>query len=549
MTWATENYRFTQLAMKSNFWLGHLLLVGCSASPSLLPRQQGYHSRTSAYEDPGPGEEHHEVGGGDDTGIWPYQIFKSAPYNPPVWEINATGRPLSPGLLFVTPTINNSADAQQPAQIYDNGQLVWFGPPATANNFKWQMFNSEPTLTFWNGYSSNGVNTGHGYGNITLLDTGYSVKAIIAPNFNLTIPGNQTFANQADLHESYITDRNTILVTAYNATQTDLTAVNGTADGWVFDCLFFEIDPNSGEILFRWSALEHVPVTASHQPLTTTGTADRPYDYFHINSVVNVDDHFLVNSRHTWTFFYLNATGDIVWRLAGDTGGDFGPLPEGGKFRWQHHPRAHNVTKDTFDISLFNNNNQALDNSSSHPTNTLVYHLPRKLVDGSHAVLRRKLENNPPLFADSQGSYQSNLWNGNQLATFGQLPLVKEYGPATDGSDVRWTGRVGPDNAVQIYRGFKQEWHAIPSATSPSLVVLTLNDSSGYHGYVSWNGVTDVQGWNVYFGSNASVLDWAGRTGYCGFETRFNVDPRAKRVQVGAVIRGSEVKRSEIVDV
>ncbi|KAK4554058.1 hypothetical protein LTR86_008899 [Recurvomyces mirabilis] len=487
--------------------------------------------------DPGPGVEHHEVGGGGNSSIWPYQIFKSAPYNPPVWEINATGKPLAPGLLF------------QPAQIYrDDGQLVWFGTPATANNFKWQIFNDEPTLTFWSGVSSNGVNTGHGYGNITFLDTGYNVKTVLAPHFNLTIPGNQTFESQADLHESYLTDRNTILVTAYNATQTDLTAVNGTADGWVFDCLFFEIDPNTGEILFRWSALEHVPVTASHQPLTTTGTADKPYDYFHINSVANVGAHFLVNSRHTWTIYYLDSTGKIDWRFAGDTGGDFGPLPAGGSFRWQHHPRAHNVTKDSFDISLFNNNNQALDNSSSHPTNTLVYHLPMVPDNGSSAILRRKLVNNPPLFADSQGSYQPNLFNRNQLATFGQLPIVREYGPAKDGSDVRWTGRAGHDSDVQTYRGFKEEWHAIPATTLPSLVVLPRGDEVGvYYGYVSWNGVTDVDGWNVYLGSNSSVLEKVGTTGYRGFETRFDVVSWAKYAQVGAVVHGSEVKRSSII--
>lgn len=532
----------------SRLRLTQLYLFAIFSAVLALPKANHTACDTSTSADPGPGVEHHTVG---NSGIWPYQIYESAPFNPPVWEINATGEPLASGLLFVTPTLYTSeVSSAQPAQIYtDDGQLVWFGPNVTANNFKWQLFHGEPTLTYWSGLSSNGLNTGHGYGNVTLLDSGYNVKYVVCPHFNLTIPNNQTFDCQADLHESYLTDRNTLLVSAYNATQTDLTAVNGTADGWVFDCLFFEIDPKTGEVLFRWSALEHVPVTSSHEPLTTTGTATAPYDFFHINSVVNIGDHYLVNSRHTWTVYYLDCTGNIEWRFAGDTGGDFGALPDGGTFRWQHHPRPHNVTNSTFDLSLFNNNNQALDNSSSHPTNTLVYRLPFNPTNDTTPELRRKLVNTPPLFADSQGDYFPDLSNGNQLATFGQIPLLKEYGPATDGSDVRWTGRAGPDTDVQIYRGFKEEWHAIPNATSPSLVLQCSNTTAGYYGYVSWNGATDLTGWNVYLAAHGRGLHKVGQVGYRGFETRFDVACWATHVQVGAVVDGIELKRSSVVAV
>lgn len=266
--------------------------------------------------------------------------------------------------------------------------------------------------------------------------------------------------------------------------------------------------------------------------------------------MVNIGDHYLVNSRHTWTIYYLDSAGDIVWRFAGDTGGDFGPLPDGGTFRWQHHPRPHNVTDTSFDLSIFNNDNQAVDNSSSHPTNNLVYHLPFEPSNGTAPELTRRLANSPPLFADSQGSYIPDLSNGNQLTTFGQIPLLKEYGPATDGSDVRWTGRVGPDNEVQVYRGFKEVWHATPS-TTPSLVVLPNNSSAGggksYYGYVSWNGATDLTGWNVYLGESKSRLHHVGKVGYRGFETRYDVACWAKYVQVGAVVNGTEAKRSDVV--
>jgi len=165
------------------------------------------------------------------------------------------------------------------------------------------------------------------------------------------------------------------------------------------------------------------------------------------------------------------------------------------------------------------------------------------------------LINTPPLFVDSQGSYQPSLsnGNGNQFTTFGQLPLMKEYGPATDGSDVRWTGRVGPDTSDQLYRGFKLPWHAAPYYP-PSVVVLKSNVSSPeYYGYVSWNGATDVTGWNVYAGptNSSKALVWMGQVGFRGFETRFNVHglKNVKYVQVGGVVNGTEVKRSYVVAV
>lgn len=204
------------------FMSRELVLLAC-----ILPAAISAPSHCSypASSDPGPGVEHHEVGGGGNTTIWPYQIYKSAPFNPPVWEINATGEALAPGLLFITPSDFSTVDVvkQPAAQIFtDEGQLVWSGPTANSTNFKWQYLDGEPTITFWSGVSSAGGNTGHGYGNVTLLDTSYDLKAVVCPDFNLTVPGEETFDCQADLHESYLTDRNTILVSAYNATPADL---------------------------------------------------------------------------------------------------------------------------------------------------------------------------------------------------------------------------------------------------------------------------------------------------------------------------------------
>ena len=280
---------------------------------------------------PGPGKEYHQVVN-DSREIWPYQVYKSSPFNPPEFDITTNGQPLASGLLFIGPSEATKDTA--PMIMTETGQLVWHGPMVDSNNFRVASYKGSPVLTFWSGSSAPGANVGHGYGNITFLDSTYNEILNVCPQFGLRTPDNVTYSCQADFHESFITDRNTLLVTAYNVTQTDLSSIGGPSNGWVYDCLFFELDPKNGDILFRWSALEHVPVTETK--LSSAGgvglNQSIPFDWFHINSVVNIGSQFLVNSRHLWSTYLVSATGDIEWVFQGDTGGDFGALPPNGHF-------------------------------------------------------------------------------------------------------------------------------------------------------------------------------------------------------------------------
>lgn len=282
----------------------------------------------------GPGLQSAEIVNNPPT--WPYQKFKSSPFTPPQFQITTNGQPLAPGLLFITPSEQTPRVATSdvaPLIMTDAGQLVFNGPIVNATNFRHAVYKDKNILTYWSGISTAGANIGHGYGNVTFLDTSYNEILTVCPKLGLVTPDNTEYPCEADLHESFTTDRDTIIVSAYNATQTDLGSVGGPKDGWIFDCLFFEIEPETGKIIFQWSAIEHVPVTASQQPLAGSGlNKSVPWDYFHINSVVNINDEYLVNSRHTWTTFLLTSKGDIIWRIQGNTGGDFGPLPENGHF-------------------------------------------------------------------------------------------------------------------------------------------------------------------------------------------------------------------------
>ena len=117
----------------------------------------------------------------------------------------------------------------------------------------------------------------------------------------------------------------------------------------------------------------------------------------------------------------------------------------------------------------------------------------------------------------------------------GQIAITREYGPATDGSDLRWQAEFGGINAIQSYRVFKEVWHAAPADWDPSLVVEV-----GY-AYVSWNGPTDVTEWDVYIIDSSSGPGMTSKTGKKGFETVFKAPQGTSTLQIGAVQNGKEV--------
>ncbi|KAL9601634.1 MAG: hypothetical protein Q9179_002808, partial [Wetmoreana sp. 5 TL-2023] len=438
-----------------------------------------------------------------------------------------------PGLLFLTPSNFRPPPAAKeaaPIIVNDFGQLVWNGPNTDATNLQVFSYRGHQVLSYWSGVSSAGANVGHGYGNIKFLDTSYNEILTVCPQFGLTTPENIKYPCEADFHEVSITDRNTLIVGAYNATRADLSSVGGPVDGWVFDNLVFELDPQNGAILYRWSALEHVPINETKQPLQGTGrNQSQPFDWFHANSIVELEDGFLINARHTWTIYFFGSDSHIRWRLEGATGGDFGPLPTTGRF----------VLNGSITLSLFNNYNSAVDNGTHQTTGLELQLLLPAHKSHSPKLLKRLIDPTRPIYADSQGSYQT-LPNGNTLMNYGQIPLAREYNPA---GDVIWTGQYGPDNLVQGYRGFKQEWHATPAA-DPSLVVKKGGDGC-YIGYVSWNGATDVKAWAIEAGLEECRLDRVGEVRYKGFETSFRLaEPCARVLAVG---NGQTLARSNIV--
>lgn len=209
----------------------------------------------------------------------------------------------------------------------DENELVWQSPIGDYSDFKAQIFEGKPVLTFFNGVSLPEP-WGWGHGIIQILDNSYKSiynVSLTAEDENLVTISDldpTQLVSYLDMHEATITTQDTILVTLYNVTKYDLSSVGGPADGWVTDSLFYELNVKTSEILFKWSALDHVnqiPIEDVQQfyPVANLGQNQSvPYGYFHINSIDKFEDgSYLISSRYYCSLFKISKDGDVEWTL------------------------------------------------------------------------------------------------------------------------------------------------------------------------------------------------------------------------------------------
>jgi hypothetical protein len=112
------------------------------------------------------------------------------------------------------------------------------------------------------------------------------------------------------------------------------------------------------------------------------------------------------------------------------------------------------------------------------------------------------------------GNFQ-RLPNGNSFIGWGTQPKVTEVLP--DGT-VAFEMLLDSLN----YRAFRFPWHGTP-ADPPRGVVQYDADPTAVTIYTSWNGATDITGYEIYAGSNLSNLSLVGSGPRTGFETMISV--------------------------
>ena len=374
-------------------------------------------------------------------------LADAAPTSPPPLTFLTSSGPVGHGDIFITPTGDTSTYANGPEILSPGGNVVWFHPIPqgdTSGDFRTQVYDGRPVLTFWVGTGFGGLSSGTDY----IYNDHYQQIATVNAGDGLS----------ADGHEFLITPWNTALILSYQESTANLTSIGGPADQTVIDGVVQEIDIRTGRVLFQWNSADHVPYSDSEQALPAS--ASTPWDWFHINAVkLDTDGNLLIDSRATWTLFKVNRhTGNTIWQLGGkDSSFKIQSAPgqtlnkAGDIFAWQHDPEAlgHGYYS-VFDNESAGEFNLGVDVSSEFPVSRVVK-FKLDLRDRTATLLQS--DNQPEnLEASSQGDGQP-LPGGGVFACWGNLNRISEF----DGA-----GNVVFDaefpTGVNSYRAYLLPW-------------------------------------------------------------------------------------------
>ena len=184
--------------------------------------------------------------------------FVSRPdLTPPKISIRRHGAPTDPRYIFLNAPY--SGPGHGGSYILDqHGHFVWFGPNSASHrrmNFDVQTFRGKPVLTWFQGL----VVQGYGKGELVIADSSYKILHIVRP----------AHGELADFHDFYVTPEGTALITIYRThSGIDLSSRRGPKNGYVISGVAQEIDIATGNLVWEWDSLNHVPLAESHEFLT-----------------------------------------------------------------------------------------------------------------------------------------------------------------------------------------------------------------------------------------------------------------------------------------
>ncbi|MGH9104308.1 MAG: arylsulfotransferase family protein [Acidimicrobiales bacterium] len=405
----------------------------------------------------------------------------------------------------------SGAPGQAGLMIVDRrGRLVWFKPlQAAPFDFNEQSYRGRPVLTWWEGK----VVYDYGMGTGEMADGSYRRQRPLHAGDGL----------RADLHELQLTKAGTVLLTAYQGVDADLSSRGGPRKGRVVSGHAQEIDIATGKVLLDWDSLGHVGLDESYQRVHRTGE----WDYFHINSIDEMPDgNLLISARNTWALYKVDrSNGKVIWRLNGKRS-DFTMGP-GARFFWQHDGRAHGTSK----LSVF-------DDGASPREERQSRGLLLRVDDRSmHVGLEQAYLHPAGFLAANQGNVQV-LPGGRVFVGWGDQPYFSEFAP--DGS-LLLDGQL--PIGYHSYRAYLRDWVGKPS--EPPVAAARHNPAGGAVVYASWNGATAVRRWTALAGKDRASLAPVGSEDWDGFETAIAVSSSGPYYAVAAVdASGAELGRS-----
>lgn len=424
-------------------------------------------------------------------GKHPNQSYKSTTSKGLLFQVNQWD-PSRSGLSRYLFLSSLAGDQKSTPFIIDTEDfsLVYADPKwSSVNNPRIQMYNGLPYFTFWEGADF----SGHGLGYCLMYDSSYQLVYNISTKMINT---------RMDSHECQLTEDGTALVTAYEKITYDMSNApgGGPQDGQLLDSIFEEIDVATGELKFLWRASHHFGINETEVNWGPgdygAQTEDVGWDFFHINSLQKTKEgNYLVSGRRINTLTLISGKdGSVIWQLGGKENQFFDLSGgEATNFGFQHTARF--LNENMTELTLFDNHDLNPEKPSPQCPDgcSRGLHLRLNYDDPNNFTAEVVHEYHHPMSISSwaMGGFQK-LPNGNVLIGWGTTPVITEY---TEDGEIVLDMQVGPWTAERyneqpVYRAWTMDWTAFPSWL-PDIAA-----ADGY-AYVSWNGATEVDSWDI----------------------------------------------------
>ncbi|VTT62341.1 unnamed protein product [Fusarium fujikuroi] len=423
-------------------------------------------------------------------GQFPSQDFRSSEVVAPVFQISTFNPNLvdDSGFLFLT---MEHGDKSGPAIFSSKDLSLVYADISYAKTFdaRTQVKSGGKYLTFVEG------------GRCHAFDANYQKK--------WTVKIEDLGTTQGSIHEfEFTTQGGTALMTAVQDVRYNLTALGGEMDGWLSDSIFQEVELETNRVTNVWRSFTHVNLTdtmVKYSPKKTFMHGDG-FDWFHIDSVSKTSKgHYLVSSRSLSAIILLQADSlNPQWVLGGKRN-QFKDLSGGNATNFANQYDAKFVQGNESQISFFDNRVTTSGSCSGENCSRGV------VVELDYEEMTVRLLHefyHPQKISSGSGGSVQGLDNGNFLIGWGANPGITEH--ASNGTVVMDIQRGviphatdgDPDLDMSVYRAWKMEWIGRPPWGPSIAAAVPGNEATNATIYVSWNGDTQVDRWEVYVGED-----------------------------------------------
>ena len=142
-------------------------------------------------------------------------------------------------------------------------------------------------------------------------------------------------------------------------------------------------------------------------------------------------------------------------------------------------------------------------------------------------------------------TFYPSIWQ--EYSSSGQILTTIQFGTAEPRPGGGYLSAKAPTLG---YRDFKQQWVGCPTS-SPDIHAEQTKDGT-VAVYVSWNGATEVEAWDIYGGEMSTKLELIKTVPKTGFETEAHIKSvkyvyAAPKLKHGCPCASAEASKSMVV--